>query len=135
MALNATAFPTPRMKSEAVITGEMTVATDWDVVVSPNAVPTLPLQLSTISACIIGKIELLKKPMISANTRFRIRFGLAKNTAYANSTAREIDANSLFRFQMSDRPPITILPIPPEIETNEENRAAESIPKWLTVKK
>ena len=75
--------------------------------VRPSAVPTLPLQLSTISACMIGKIELLKKPMIKANRRFRVKFELAKKTAYAKSIAREIDANSLFRFHTSDVPPKT----------------------------
>jgi len=35
MAFNATALPTPAANSEAVIIGERTVATDWDVVVRP----------------------------------------------------------------------------------------------------
>ena len=91
--------------------------------VRPSAVPTLPLQLSTISACMIGKIELLKKPMINANRRSRVKFEVAKKTPYAKSTAREIDANNLFRFQTSDVPPKTSLPTPPEIETTAENRA------------
>ena len=81
IASNATALPTPRTKSDAVITGEMTVAIDWDVVVRPSAVPVLPLQLSTISACMIGKIELLKKPIMSATKRSSIGVEVAKKNA------------------------------------------------------
>ena len=83
----------------------------------------------------IGKIELLKKPMINANRRPSVKFEVAKKTPYAKRTAREIDANNLFRFQTSDVPPKTSLPTPPEIETTAENRAAESIPKCMTLKK
>ena len=81
MAFSATALPTPTAKSEAVIMGEMTVATDWDVVVSPRAVPVLFLQVSTISACMIGKIELLKKPMLIATARARNGLETAKKRA------------------------------------------------------
>jgi hypothetical protein len=58
--------------------------------VRPRAVPILPLHLSTVSACMIGKIELLKKPIVIATMRSRIRFDVAKKSAYHNSTASEI---------------------------------------------
>jgi hypothetical protein len=135
IAFNATALPTPMAKSEAVIMGEMTVATDWDVVVRPRAVPVLPLQISTMSACMIGKIELLKKPMMIATESARNGFDIAKKREYDNSTARAINVSILFLLQTSDVPPKMSLPTPPEMETTAEKRAEDSIPKCKTLKK
>lgn len=103
--------------------GEMTVATDWDVLVRPRAVPVLLLQISTISVCMIGKIELLKKPMMIAIVSARNGFDIAKKRAYDNSTARDINASILFLLQTSDVPPKMSLPAPPEIETTADKRA------------
>ena len=135
IAFKATALPTPIAKSEAVIMGEITVATDWDVVVRPRAVPLLPLQISTISACMIGKIELLKNPMMIATESASNGFDIVKKRAYDNSIARATNASILFLLQTSDVPPKMSLPAPPEMETTAERRAEDSIPKCKTVKK
>ena len=135
MAFNATALPTPAANSEAVIIGERTVATDWDVVVRPSAVPVLPLQISAMSAAMIGKIALLKNPMMRPSKRARIGVGVAKNRPYDSTTMKAIAVSILFLLQTSDAAPRMSLPTPPEIETAAEKRAEDRIPMCKTVKK
>ena len=80
IASTASTLPTPRKKSEAVIVGEITVATDWAEVVRPIAVPVLvSRQLSDIRACMIGKIAALKKPIARAPKISRAKFEDSKN--------------------------------------------------------
>ena len=97
IASSANIFSTPRKNSEAVIVGEMTVATDCAEVVRPSAVPVLGKpQLSDMSACMIGKIAALKKPIDNAPNMSRGKFGDPKNRAYERSTATEIAMSNLF---------------------------------------
>ena len=113
----------------------MTVATDCEVVLRPRAVPVLPSQMSAMSACMIGKIELLKKPMTIATERASIGLDVAKKRAYDNSTMKAIAASIRFLLQTSDAPLRMSLPAPPETATTADKRAEDSMPKCKTLKK
>ena len=79
----ANTLPTPRKNREAVKVGDMTVAIDWAVVVRPSAVPVLlgrPMP-SDMSACMIGKMAPLKKPIDRAPNMSREKFEDPKNSA------------------------------------------------------
>lgn len=71
-------LPTPKVRRAAAIIGEKIVATDWNDVLSPKALPKFVPALSATSTCIKGKSDALKKPIERAPTRSREIFPESK---------------------------------------------------------
>lgn len=81
IASRATALPTPSVNREAAMIGEKTVAMDCDVVLRPSALPIFPPLLSVMRACMIGKMEALKNPILIAPMRSSKKLNDSKNKA------------------------------------------------------